>query len=176
MLSPLVRVDVLASHQAWRPHSDDKGDREAVRTWRAGGREAEECPRKTTRSFATCGHDRRSPPVESQGDGRMRTGTGPETTSRFSLITSTAWPSRVNERGEKVLFRETKETKTVRHGERKSTSRLQDGLELVAIVGQQATMHPASWLLNAVDRRTACEAEGNRHVMGGEKSLRCATD
>jgi len=26
----------------WRPHSDDKGDREAVGTWRAGGRDAEE--------------------------------------------------------------------------------------------------------------------------------------
>ena len=49
MLSPLVRVDVLASHPAWRPHSDDKGDREAAATWRAGGRNAEECPRKTTR-------------------------------------------------------------------------------------------------------------------------------
>ncbi len=66
----------------WRPHSDDKGDREAVGTGRAGGREAEECPRKTTRLLAARGHDRRSPPVESQGDGRMRTGTGPETTSR----------------------------------------------------------------------------------------------
>jgi len=31
--------------------------------------------------FAARGHDRRSPPVNSQGDGRMRTGTGPETTS-----------------------------------------------------------------------------------------------
>ena len=28
--------------------------------------------------------------------------------------------------------------------------------------------------LNAVEDRTAFEAEGNRHVMGGEKSLRCA--
>ncbi len=37
-----VRVDVLASHGRWRPHSDDKGDREAVGTWRAGGRDAEE--------------------------------------------------------------------------------------------------------------------------------------
>ena len=77
-MSPLVRVDVLASHQAWRPHSDDKGDREAAATWRAGGRDAEECPRKTTRLLAARGHDRRSPPVESQGDGRMRTGTGPQ--------------------------------------------------------------------------------------------------
>ncbi len=41
-MSPLVRVDVLASHQAWRPHSDDKGDREAAAPWRAGGRDAEE--------------------------------------------------------------------------------------------------------------------------------------
>ena len=64
-----------------RPHSDDKGDREAAATWRAGGRDAEECPRKTTRVFAARGHDRRSPPVKSQGDGRMRTGTGPETIS-----------------------------------------------------------------------------------------------
>ena len=31
--------------------------------------------------FAARGHDRRSPPVKSQGSGRMRTGTGPETTS-----------------------------------------------------------------------------------------------
>ena len=90
MLSPLVRVDVLASHQVWRPHSDDTGDREAAATWRAGGREAEECLRKTTRLPATRGHDRRSPPVESQGDGRMRTGTGPETTSLSPRITSKA--------------------------------------------------------------------------------------
>ncbi len=41
-MSPLVRVDVSASHQVWRPHSDDKGDREAAVTWRAGGRDAEE--------------------------------------------------------------------------------------------------------------------------------------
>ncbi len=39
---PLVRVDVSASHQAWRPHSDDKGEREAVGPGRAGGRDAEE--------------------------------------------------------------------------------------------------------------------------------------
>ncbi|MDH4085353.1 MAG: hypothetical protein OEU99_17635 [Nitrospira sp.] len=104
VLSPLARVDVLASHQAWRPHSDDKGDREAAATWRAGGRNAEECPRKTTRLFAARGHDRRSPTVKSQGEGRMRTGTGPETTSWPPLITSTAWQSRFNGRGEKVLF------------------------------------------------------------------------
>ncbi|MDF0653162.1 MAG: hypothetical protein P0121_17045 [Nitrospira sp.] len=79
-MSPLVRVDVLASHQAWRPHSDDKGDKEAA-TWQAGGRDAEECLRKGAASEAARGHDRRSPPVKSQGDGRMRTGTGPETTS-----------------------------------------------------------------------------------------------
>jgi hypothetical protein len=54
-VSPLVRVDVLASHQAWRPHSDDKGDREAAATWRAGGREAEECPRKEAASEAAPG-------------------------------------------------------------------------------------------------------------------------
>jgi hypothetical protein len=41
-MSPLVRVDVLASHRAWRPYSDDKGDREAAAPWRAGGRDAEE--------------------------------------------------------------------------------------------------------------------------------------
>lgn len=74
----------------WRPHSDDKGDREAAATWRAVGREAEECPRKGAASEAARGHDRRSPPVESQGGGRMHTGTGPETTSRSPLITSTA--------------------------------------------------------------------------------------
>jgi len=102
----------------WRPHSDDKGDREAVGTWRAGGREAEECPRKTTRVLAVRGHDRRSPPVESQGDGRMHTGTGPETTSWSPLITSTALESRSNGRGEKVLFRETAATKLLRHSGR----------------------------------------------------------
>ena len=37
-------------------------------------------------------------------------------------------------------------------------------------------MHMSQESLNAVACRTACEAEGNRHVMGGEKSLRCATD
>ncbi|MGE0471624.1 MAG: hypothetical protein AB7L09_24510 [Nitrospira sp.] len=57
--------------------------------------------------FAARGHDRRSPPVESQGGGRMRTGTGPETTSRSSLITSQAWQSSFTGRGEKVRFRET---------------------------------------------------------------------
>lgn len=139
----------------WRPHSDDKGDREAAATWRAGWREAEECPRKTTRSFATCGHDRRSPPVESQGDGRMRTGTGPETTSWSSLITSTAWQSRLNGRGETVLFRETEATKPVRQDGRESTSRLRCHLEPDALFGQPATMHPSRWSLNAVERRTA---------------------
>jgi hypothetical protein len=52
--------------------------------------------------FAARGHDRRSPPVKSQGDGRMRTGTGPETTSWYPLTTSTAWQSSFNERGEKA--------------------------------------------------------------------------
>ena len=55
--------------------------------------------------LAARGHDRRSPPVESQGDGRMRTGTGPETTSWPSLITSQAWQCSFTGRGEKVLFR-----------------------------------------------------------------------
>ncbi len=82
MLSPLVRVDVWASHEAVEATQRRERRQRGRRSWRAGGREAEECPRKTTRSFAACGHDRRSPPVESQGDGRMRTGTGPETTSR----------------------------------------------------------------------------------------------
>lgn len=139
MLSPLVRVDVLASHQAWRPHSDDKGDREAVGTWRAGGREAEECPQKRAASEAASGHDRRSPPVESQGDGRMRTGTGPETTSRSPLITSTAWQSRFNGRGEKVLCSSDKELAPVRHDGRWSDARLRCGLERDTLVGQQAT-------------------------------------
>lgn len=40
--------------------------------------------------FAARGHDRRSPPVKSQGDGRMPTGTGSETTSWSSFVTSTA--------------------------------------------------------------------------------------
>ncbi|MBS0155198.1 MAG: hypothetical protein JSS38_11420 [Nitrospira sp.] len=121
-----------------RPHSDDKGDREAAGIWRTGGREAEECPRKGAASEAACGHDRRSPPVESQGDGRMRTGTGPETTSWSPLITSQAWQSRFTRRGEKVLFRET-ETTPVHEGGRESTSRLRDGVDLDAAVGQQAT-------------------------------------
>jgi len=114
--------------------------------------------------------------VESQGDGPMRTGTGPETTSRPPLTTSTAWQSRFTGRGEKVLFRETEETKPVRHDGRASARRLREGLELDAVVSQQVAMHPARWMLNVVERRTAFEAEGNRHVMGGEKSLRCATD
>jgi hypothetical protein len=42
--------------------------------------------------------------VNSQGGGRMRTGTGLETTSQIPLINSTAWQSRFNGRGEKVLF------------------------------------------------------------------------
>jgi hypothetical protein len=73
----------------------------------------------------------------------MRTGTGPETTSRSPLITSKAWQSRFNGRGEKVLFRETEATKLVRQDGRESTSRLRDGLELDATVGQQATMRLA---------------------------------
>ena len=56
---------------------------ETAATWRAGGRDAEECPRKGAASEEARGHDRRSPPVKSQGEGRMRTGTGPETTSWF---------------------------------------------------------------------------------------------
>jgi len=42
--------------------------------------------------------------AESQGGGRMRTGTGPETISWLSHINSTAWQSSFNGRGEKVLF------------------------------------------------------------------------
>jgi hypothetical protein len=42
--------------------------------------------------------------AESQGDGRMRTGTGPETTSWAPLINSQAWQSSFKGRGEKVLF------------------------------------------------------------------------
>jgi hypothetical protein len=57
-----------------------------------------------TRLFAARGHDQRSPPVESLGDGRMRTSTRTETTSWPPLITSTAWQSSFNGRGEKVLF------------------------------------------------------------------------
>ena len=68
-----------------------------------------------------------------------------------TLTTSTAWQSRFNGRGEKVLFRETKETKPIRQGARGSTSRLRDGLELDAVAGHHATMHPARWLLNAVE-------------------------
>ena len=133
----------------WRPHSDDKGDREAAATWRAGGRDAEECTQKRVASKAARGHDRRSLPVESQGDGLMRPGTGPETTSWSSLITSTALESRSNGRGEKVLLRET-ETKPVHEGGRGSTSRLRDGVDLDATVRQQTTEF-ASWLLNAVE-------------------------
>jgi hypothetical protein len=139
----------------WRPHSDDKGDREAVGTGRAGGREAEECPRKTTRSFAARGHDRRSPPVESQGDDRMRTGTGPETTSRLSLITSTACQSRLNGRGEKVQFSDVDRSVPACRGEGGSTSQLRDGLELDAVVVHQATKHMPRGALNAVKDRTA---------------------
>ncbi|MDH4242570.1 MAG: hypothetical protein OEV38_02310 [Nitrospira sp.] len=41
--------------------------------------------------------------AKSQGDGRMRTGTGPEITSWPPLITSTASQSRFSGRGETVL-------------------------------------------------------------------------
>ena len=48
-------------------------------------------------------------------------------------------------------------------------NRLRDDLELVAVICQQATMHMSQESLNVVEDRTACEAEGNRHVMGGER-------
>ncbi|MGE0469649.1 MAG: hypothetical protein AB7L09_12800 [Nitrospira sp.] len=89
--------------------------------------------------FAARGHDRRSQPVESQGDGRMRTGTGSETTSWSPLITSQAWQSRSSRRGEKVLFRKAEATKLVHQDGSESTSRLRGGLERDAAVGQQAT-------------------------------------
>jgi len=73
------------------------------------------------------------------------------------LIISQAWQSRFNGRGEKVLLRETKATKPIRHGGRKSTSRLRDGLELVAVVDQQAMMLPSRLSLNVVEDRTAVE-------------------
>jgi hypothetical protein len=90
VLSPLVRVDVLASHEAveatQRRQRRQRGRRHLAGRWaRSGGMTAEGAASEAAR-----GHDRRSPPVESQGDGRMRTGTGPETTSWSSLITSTA--------------------------------------------------------------------------------------
>jgi len=90
MLSPLVRVDVLASHEAVEATQQrqrrQRGRRHlADRRARSGGMTA-----KRSRSQAARGHDRRSPPVESQGDGRMRTGTDSETTSWPPLITSTA--------------------------------------------------------------------------------------
>ncbi|MDR4466339.1 MAG: hypothetical protein MRJ66_18960 [Nitrospira sp.] len=56
-----------------------------------------------------------------------------------------------------------KETTPVRQGERGLTSRLRDGLERVAFVGQQATMHPARYLLNAVERQAA-RVGGRRNV------------
>jgi hypothetical protein len=90
--------------------------------------------------LAARGHDRRSPPVKSQGDGRMRTGTGPGTTRWSPLITSTAWQSRFNERGEKVL------------------SSHMDSVR--PLVGQQAMMHPSRLSLNVVEDRTAFEAAG----------------
>jgi hypothetical protein len=86
----------------------------------------------------------------------MRTGTGPETTSWSSLITSTALESRSNGRGEKVLLRET-ETKPVHEGGRGSMSRLRDGVDLDVAVGQQATMLPSRLSLNVVEDRTAVE-------------------
>ncbi len=92
-----------------------------------------------------------------------------------TLITSTAWQRRFPGRGETVLLRETEATKPIRHGGRESTSRLRDDLELDAVVVQRAMMHPSRLSLNVGECRTAYEAEGNRHVMGGEKSLRCAT-
>ncbi|MBS0155835.1 MAG: hypothetical protein JSS38_14660 [Nitrospira sp.] len=49
----------------------------------------------------------------------------------------------ITRRGEKVLSRETEAKKHVRQDGRESTSRLRDGLELDATVGQQATMHQA---------------------------------
>ncbi len=129
-----------------------------------------------TRLFAARGHDRRSPPVESQGDGRMPTGTGPETTTRPPLITSTAWQSRFNGRGKKVLFSQTEETKPVRQGGKRLTSPLRDGLELDAVVVHQATEPMSPSPLNAVERRTArVKPRGTCHVMGGMRSLRCAT-
>ncbi len=81
MLSPLVRVDVLASHEeveaTQRRQRRQRGRRHlAGRRARCGG-----MPAGKPQLFAARGHDRRSPPVESQGGGRMRTGTGPETTS-----------------------------------------------------------------------------------------------
>ena len=70
---------------------------------------------------------------------------------------------------------EINETKPIRQDGKGLTSRLRDGLTLDAVVSQQVAMHPARWLLNVVERRTALEAEGNCHVIRGVKSLRCST-
>ena len=155
MLSPLVRVDVWASHEAveatQRRQRRQRGRQHlAGRRARCGG-------------MTACGHDRRSPPVESQGDGRMRTGTGPETTSWAPLIISKAWQSRFPGRGEKILFRETNASKPICHSGRESTSRLRDGVALDAIVGQQAMMRPSRLSLNAVEDRTALTRLPGKH-------------
>jgi hypothetical protein len=77
--------------------------------------------------------------VESQGDGRMRTGTDSETTSWSPLINSQAWQSSFNGRGETVRFSQTEETTPVRQGGKRSTSRVQDDLERDAVVVHRAT-------------------------------------
>ena len=84
----------------------------------------------------------------------MHTGTGRETTSLSPRITSPASQSRFTGQGEKLLFTDQRDQARSPKW-RGSTSRLRDSVNLGAAVGQQATMRPASWLLNAVERRTA---------------------
>jgi hypothetical protein len=73
----------------------------------------------------------------------MRTGTGPETTSRSPLITSKAWQSRFNGRGEKVLFRETEATKLVGQDGRSQRVGFETALSLMRSL---TTRRRCAWL------------------------------
>jgi hypothetical protein len=167
VLSPLVRVDVLASHEAveatQRRQRRQRGRRHlAGRRARCGGMPA-------------CGHDRRSPKVESQGDGRMRTGTGPETTSRLPLINSTTWQSRFNGRGQKVLCSHVDRVRPL--VEVKADQRIgsETVLSLRRLSASRRRRTRLYWLLNAVETERPARLRGNCHGIGDAKSLSYST-
>jgi hypothetical protein len=144
--------------------------------------------RGRSRSEAARGHDRRSPPVESQGDGRMRTGTGPETTSG-----SRSSPAR---HGRADSTDEARRKRSYAHSDQRACACSSRGklVRWSADIGGEsmsdldALRRPAgddgpSRHGIAAERQWTCrtapvEAAGETscQVIGGEKSLRCATD
>ena len=138
----------------WRPHSDDKGDREAAAPGGPAG-----AMRRSDRGRRR-GCSWRAGMIDAARRGKARATAGcaqapdlkPQAGTRASE--QAVW-IRWKTRDVKVLFRQTEKTKPVCHGRRGSTSRLRDDLERDAVVGQQATEQMSRESPNAVEDRAA---------------------